>query len=327
MSIHPYAWEKSLIERALVPHLLHKRKNAAPKPDRGYIAPAHAECENITRKNSRSFYLASGYLPKEKRIAIRSLYAFCRYTDDLVDIDDGNARYTFDDWKKRSLATALYENDFVLTAWLDTRIRHHIPTAYIEQFLDGVAMDQSKCKYENFEDLAYYCYGVASTVGLMSMSIIGFSSTDAIPYAVRLGVALQMTNILRDVAEDWERERLYLPKNELDAFGLSHSDIETGIRTGSYDDNWRAFMRYQIRRTRNLYKEAWPGIAMLNPEGRFAIAAAAEMYSGILDDIEAHDYDVFTRRAHLSDWKKLARLPGIFRSVRKLPRWHESQVN
>ncbi|MEO8392138.1 MAG: squalene/phytoene synthase family protein, partial [Chloroflexota bacterium] len=134
----------------------------------------------------------------------------------------------------------------------------------------------------------------------------------ALPYAVKLGVALQMTNILRDVGEDWQAGRLYLPQEELAAFHLTEADIGRG-QSGA---RWRDFMRFQIERTRRLYDEAEPGIAMLNPDGRFAISAAADLYRAILTDIEAHDYDVFSRRAHIGAVGKLARLPRIWRKSR-----------
>jgi phytoene synthase len=149
---------------------------------------------------------------------------------------------------------------------------------------------------------------VAATVGLMSMHIIGFASSGAIPYAIRLGVALQLTNILRDVAEDWRAGRLYLPAEELAAYGLTEADVAAA----QVDGRWRAFMRFQIARNRRLYAEATPGIGLLNPDGRLAVAAAATLYRAILDDIEAHDYDVFSRRAHVSAWGKLRQLPALW---------------
>jgi phytoene synthase len=179
---------------------------------------------------------------------------------------------------------------------------------YAEQLIAGVARDVTVHRYGSFEDLAAYCYGVASTVGLMAMHIIGYAGKDAIPYAVKLGVALQLTNILRDVGEDWRSGRLYLPQDELAAYALAEDDIAAGV----VDGRWRAFMRFQIDRTRKLYAEALPGIGLLDPDGRFAIGAAAGLYRGILDDIEAHDYDVFSRRAHVSTAGKLAKLPGIW---------------
>src|SRR6185437_14455354 len=167
------------------------------------------------------------------------------------------------------------------------------------------ARDLRQQRYSTFAELADYCYGVASTVGLMVMHIVEFQSEDAMPYAVKLGIALQLTNILRDVEVDWQAGRLYLPLDELAQFGLTEADVARGV----VDDRWRAFMRYQIARARSLYAEAEQGSALLDAEGRFAIAAAAGLYQAILGDIEAHDYDVFRRRAHIGSWSKLQRLP------------------
>jgi phytoene synthase len=186
--------------------------------------------------------------------------------------------------------------------------------ATLNKLLDGVASDLSKSRYQTFDELAAYAYSVASTVGLMAMHIIGFSGPEAIPFAVKLGVALQVTNILRDIAEDWRNGRVYLPQEDLARFGLTDADLAAGKVTPA----WRAFMRFQIVRVRRLYTESWPGIAMLKEDGRFAIAAATDLYEAILDDIEAHDYDVFSRRAHLTGWGKLRRLPGIWLKAQAL---------
>ena len=193
-------------------------------------------------------------------------------------------------------------------AWSAARARYRVPERYAEQLVDGVARDLHQSRYETFADLAGYAYGVASTVGLMSMHIIGFSGAESIRYAVKLGVALQLTNILRDVGEDWRRGRLYLPLAELAHFGLTEADI-AGRRV---DNRWRAFMQFQIARNRALYEEAQPGIALLAADGRFAISAAALFYRAILDDIEAHDYNVFDRRAYIGRWSKLSMLPQIW---------------
>ena len=123
-----------------------------------------------------------------------------------------------------------------------------------------------------------------------------------------------MTNILRDIAEDWERGRLYIPQDELQAFGVSEQDIADGRVTA----NWRKLMQFQIERTRRLYTEAWPGISLLNAEARLAILAAADFYRGILSNIERHDYDVFSRRAHLTQWGKIRRLPSLWWQSRNL---------
>jgi phytoene synthase len=247
-------------------------------------------------------------LPPDRKQAVRGLYAFCRVSDDLIDEGGSNKLQKLHLWRHHSLSEHPPLNDMVALAWADTRLSYSIPQRYAEQLLDGVASDLTKTRYADFEELTDYCYSVASTVGLMAMHIIGYESEEAIPYAVKLGVALQLTNILRDVAEDWENGRLYLPQDELAAFGLTEEDIEAGV----VDGRWQDFMKFQIERVRRLYAEALPGIALLNKKGRFAIAAAAELYRAILDDIENHDYDVFSRRAHINKWEKLRRLPGIF---------------
>ena len=148
----------------------------------------------------------------------------------------------------------------------------------------------------------------------MSMHIVGFHNNDAVPYAIKLGVALQMTNILRDVGEDYQNGRLYLPREELAFYGIRESDIAEGRIT----DNWRQFMKFQIDRTRQLYAESWAGVKMLEREGQLAIGAASVFYQGILDEIEKSDYNVFNRRASLSTLAKASRIPALWLKVRSL---------
>lgn len=312
MSIQIDAWEYRLLAKAYAPLEERLRHDVELLANRAQHQRAYAHCKNVTRKYSHTFFIASGLMPRAQRRATRALYAFCRVSDDLVDREGTDKAGKLHEWRQRSLSGQPQTDDLVTLAWADTCARYQIPRQYAEQLLDGIGSDLTQTRYETFDDLAHYCYAVASTVGLMSMHIVGYVGKEAILYAVKLGVALQLTNILRDVAEDWENGRLYLPQDELAAFGLAEADIETGI----VDDRWRAFMRFQIDRARQLYAEALPGIAMLGKNGRFAVGAAAELYRAILDDIEAHDYDVFTRRAHVSDRKKLSLLPGIWRRAR-----------
>jgi phytoene synthase len=204
------------------------------------------------------------------------------------------------------------QDDLVAAAWADTLARYHIPRHYALQLIDGVARDLFQVRYQTFDELATYCYGVASTVGLMSMYIVGFHSSEAVPYAIKLGVALQMTNILRDVGEDYHSGRLYLPRQELAFHGIRESDIAEG----RLNDNWRQFMRFQIERTRQLYAESWPGVRMLEREGQLAIGAASVFYQGILDEIEKNDYNVFSRRASLSALGKISRIPALWLKVK-----------
>ena len=274
------------------------------------LQAAYAHCETVTAAHSRSFHLASGMLPLDKRQATRALYAFCRTTDDIVD-DEGNIlekEQRLRHWQRIGLSLNPPADELTAVAWAKARQDYGVPIRYAEQLIEGLSRDLHQTRYHSFADLATYCYGAASTVGLMSMHIVGFRNKHAIPYAVKLGLALQMTNILRDVGEDWQRDRLYLPLDELAAYGLDESDIARGIVT----DQWRNFMRFQIARTRQLYQEAWPGINLLQKDGRFAIAVAADVYRAILDDIEAHDYDIFNRRAYVTSWGKLRRLPLLW---------------
>jgi phytoene synthase len=299
--LQTHAWEPALLSRAL--EAWQSITIAAPQSlsDRVLLDRANAYCAHVTAHHSRSFYRASSFLPGEERRAVRALYAFCRVTDDIVDCPDCDPQRDLRAWCDVVFAAEPPPTNLVAVAWADARQRYHIPTRLAEQLIDGVARDLHQSRYTRFDDLTAYAYGVASTVGLMSMRIIGYRNASAIPYAIKLGVALQLTNILRDVGEDWRTGRVYLPADELAAFGLSEVDLARG----QVDDRWRAFMRFQIERNRRLYAEAWPGIELLNEDGRFAIAAAGDLYRRILDDIEAHDYDVFTRRAHVSTPRKL----------------------
>lgn len=319
VTIHP--WEHSLLSLA---HEAWHSTSTVPVvsiQDQAFLSQAYADCEALTSVHSRSFHLASALLPRQKRKAVRALYAFCRTTDDVVDEKpSGTAEErsvvidALDNWRQRSLFAPPRANDSVVLAWADARSRYQIPQRYAEQLIEGVAQDIDKKRYATFAELTAYCYGVASTVGLMSMYIIGFAGPEAISYAVKLGVALQLTNILRDVREDWAAGRLYLPLEELEDFGLTVADIEAERN----DERWRSFMQFQIQRNRQLYAEAWPGIGLLDADGRFSIAAAAGLYQGILDDIEAHHYDVFSRRAYVGRWGKLRKLPNIWWRSRRL---------
>ena len=274
----------------------------------GELETAYRFCTEMTYEHSRTFYVASSLLPTMEKRAMRALYAFCRMSDDIVDTATVDPTPALRAWEQRAFQLNPPATDLIAVAWADARTRYQIPQSYGRQLLEGVSCDLTKNRYDTFAELASYCYGVASTVGLMAMHITGFNGQQAIPYAIKLGVALQLTNILRDVGEDWRIGRFYLPLEELQQFDLTEADIEAGI----VDDRWRAFMRFQIERTRRLYEESLPGIAMLSRQGRFAVAAAAELYRAILLDIEANDYNNFTYRAHLSKRQKLSRLPGIY---------------
>ena len=321
MSAQQHLWERSLLAWA-AEGLKHEAPAQAPMRETRLLDQAYAYCDKIARQQGRTFYKASSLLSDAKRRAVRALYAFCRITDDIVDRAGAEPEAALAAWKQRSLfapllAVALSPDDLVVVAWADARARYRIPTAYAEQLIDGVARDLTTTRYASFDDLAAYCYGVASTVGLLSMHIIGFAGREAIPYAVKLGVALQITNILRDVREDWAAGRVYLPQEELAAFGLSDADISVLSTAGfrgedGITDRWRAFMRFQIESNRQLYDEAASGIAWLDPAGRYAIAAAAGSYRDILETIAARDGDVFSQRAKPRTRTALPRAVGLW---------------
>ena len=300
-----HEWEQSLLALAQEVGEIHTHghRSSTSLPESQTLRRAYEQCRLITEQNSRSFYLATTLLPREKRQAVHALYAFCRLADDLIDESHEQPGLALQRLRESIHNPRQFDNDpsgEILLAWEDARHRFRVPVRYSDQLLDGVERDLHQVRYKSFEELTVYCYGVASTVGLMSMHIIGYSP-EATSYAVKMGVALQLTNILRDIDEDYRAGRLYLPLEDLTAFGLDEHDIASE----QVDERWRNMMRFQIARTRRIYAEAWPGIAYLNPRGRLSAAAATIFYKGILDDIEAHDYDVFTRRAHVNEWNKI----------------------
>lgn len=279
-----------------------------------YLGEAYALAREITRDASKSFYLSTLFLPRPKRRALQALYAFLRTTDNIVD--DGGAGATLatlEGWRIRSRRAVADQDHPVLLAWADTREHFGVPQALAEELIDGVAMDLTVTRYGTFEALQRYCYCVASTVGLMSMHIIGSvdgraeTIVEATPYAAQLGLAMQLTNILRDVGEDARVGRIYLPQDELRGAGYGEEELLAGMITPTF----RALLDAQIARANALYEASLPGIALLHPESRFAIASAAAIYRGILPKIVANDYDVFTRRAHLNLREKLVLLPQV----------------
>lgn len=275
---------------------------------------AFAEAERLTRENSKTFHLATALLPTEAKHAIHSLYAFCRSTDDLVD-KEGATLTEVEEWRVQVALPAAVQLNPALSGWALTRERYAINPRYEAELIDGVALDLSKNRYATWMELERYCYLVASTVGLLSMPIIGLaegaSFDEAAPLAIKLGVALQLTNILRDVGEDAGRGRVYLPQTDLARFGLTAEDVLNQV----YDERFVELMKFEIKRARDLYYRALPGIALLAPAARPAVGAAALLYRAILDEIEALDYNVYQQRAHTSGWRKLSLLPSILWTV------------
>jgi 15-cis-phytoene synthase len=288
---------------------------------------AYTFCADLTREHSKSFYFSTRFLPAEKKRAIRAFYAFCRATDDIVDhpANETNPAQQLAHWRTSARLHGKSQRNPILSAWADTRDRYEVPQRYIEELIDGCEMDLRVNRYETFDDLRQYCYRVASTVGLVSMHIIGVNNGDARMIqqaqqcATTLGIALQLTNILRDVGEDWQLGRVYLPQEDLRRFEYTEDDL----RHGAINERFRALMRFEIERTHRLYEEGWHGIAYLNREGRLAVGAAISLYRNILDRIVHNDFDVFTRRAHLSMLGKIKHIPGIYLNVRGLAREYD----
>ena len=298
MTIHPAAYYLAALPDT--------RGNYTTAGDVCYTLPtAYVACREITRQHSKSFFLASRLLPPPKRRAMEALYAFCRTSDDFVDAN-ANGAAALAHWVALLRHPSPRLDHPVVVAWGDTCERYALSYELANELLAGVAMDLTVQRYATFAELWVYCYRVASVVGLLSMQIIGYAP-GAEAYAIRLGIALQLTNILRDIGEDARRGRIYLPQEDLHRFGLSEHDIFAGVR----DDRFKALMRYQIARAEQLYRDSWPGVALLNRDGQMAVAAAALLYRGILAKIAANDYDVFNRRAHLTLAEKLLMLPHV----------------
>ncbi|HEY1017330.1 MAG TPA: phytoene/squalene synthase family protein, partial [Herpetosiphonaceae bacterium] len=253
----------------------------------GALARAYDDCARLTRAHSKSFFFSTQLLPPAKRAAIRALYAFCRTSDDLVDLHPADAAKRLADWR-RTLQAPPRADDPVPLAWADVVGRYGVAPALVAELLAGMEMDLSLSRYDTFADLWVYCYRVASVVGLMSMQIIGHGP-GAAPYAIKLGVALQLTNILRDVGEDAARGRIYLPREDLERFGVAEDEVLAGRQS----PRMQALLQFEIDRAHQLYELSWPGIALLSPDSRGAVATAACVYRGILDKIVANRYDVF----------------------------------
>ncbi len=279
------------------------------------LAGSYAYCERLARREAGNFYHAFRVLPRGQRRAMCALYAFLRVTDDIGDGPGPPAAKLapLADWRRRlDLALAGCYTHRLHAAFHHTVTTHGIPRAYFDAVVDGVAMDLGPVRYATFADLYRYCYHVASVVGLACIHIWGFTDERANEYAESAGVAFQLTNILRDLAEDAARDRVYLPQEDLDRFGYPAERLRHGER----DERFRALMRFEIERARGYYAAAEPLAALLSPTGRAIFGVMTRTYRGLLDVMERRDYDVFTRRVRLSTWRKL----GL--AARALPvRW------
>jgi phytoene synthase len=280
-------------------------------------ADVFAATEQVIRSHSKTFYFATALLLRDQRNAIRALYAFCRASDDLVDREEASLA-DVENWRQE-VRRPLYAQDRPeLVAWALTRESYAIDLRYEQELLDGISLDVQPRLYADWPALEHYCYLVASTVGLLSLPVIGtapgVSFEQAAPFAARLGIALQLTNILRDVGEDAAHGRVYLPLADLARFALTPQDILRGVS----DERFIALMKFEIARAREIFDQALPGIALLSISARPAVGAAAMLYRDILNEIEKLGYQVFNKRAHTSGLQKLLRLPVILYKILRL---------
>eukprot|EP00600_Ochromonadales_sp_CCMP1393_P000238 CAMPEP_0174978678 /NCGR_PEP_ID=MMETSP0004_2-20121128/14346_1 /TAXON_ID=420556 /ORGANISM="Ochromonas sp., Strain CCMP1393" /LENGTH=368 /DNA_ID=CAMNT_0016230095 /DNA_START=245 /DNA_END=1351 /DNA_ORIENTATION=+ len=280
---------------------------------------AYRRCEYVTELFSKTFYMGSSLMGQKAKKHVWAIYAWCRRTDDIVDspralLNRETLKNDLADWEKRLDSIWADEpQDLFDLAMADTVKAY--PTMPIQPYKDmikGMIMDVPGLgpdRYQTFDDLYLYCYRVAGTVGLMTLPVLGtaegFAEAEATEPALALGIALQLTNILRDVGEDLERGRIYLPQDEIAQFGLTEEDFFRCEVTPKYVE----FMKFQIARARAYYKQAESGVPMLSSNGRFAVQASLELYSRILDVIERNGYDNFNKRAYTTKFEKLSVLP------------------
>lgn len=309
------------------------------------LQTAYTKCRRITRDYAKTFYMATRFLPNEKQRSIFAIYTLCRYVDNLVDDDQdlleasqsalstplnsslnsisNPSRYSVSPRPleklqefKETLSEA-YDGrqmqDPVLTAITDSLLSSGIPLSYPLELISGVEMDLVKNRYRTFDEVYDYSYKVASVVGLMTSKVFGYSDEKALEHAVDLGIAMQLTNILRDVGEDLKRNRIYLASEELERFGITEEELFQYEIT----DNFIAFMKFQIERTRDYYESAKRGVNLLSRDSRLPVWLALENYSRILSKIEHNDYDVFSQRAHLTSVEKFSILPRILYRMQK----------
>ncbi|CAL1389653.1 unnamed protein product [Linum trigynum] len=279
-----------------------------------FLNHAYDRCGEVCAEYAKTFYLGTLLMTPERRRAVWAIYVWCRRIDELVDgpVATHITPKALDGWERR--LNNLFEGrpyDMFDAALSDTVTKYPVDIQPFKDMIEGMRMDLKKSRYPNFDELYLYCYYVAGTVSLMSVPVMGISteskaSTESVyNAALALGIANQLTNILRDVGEDARRGRIYLPQDELRQAGLSDEDIFKGKVT----EKWRSFMKWQIKRARMFFDQAEKGVGELNGESRWPVWASLILYKQILDAIEANDYDNFTKRAYVGKAKKFASLP------------------
>lgn len=282
------------------------------------VDEAYDYCRSVAQRASKTFYWGSLFLPPPKRRAIWAVYAFCRVVDDIVDEENepgivrrGHLRGSnkpeeeLDYW--RSAIERVYQRGGiddgpVQLAWSHMIAHYSVPLEPVLDLVQGVQMDLSRLRYETFKDLYLYCYRVAGTVGLLTSPIFGYHDKAALQHAVDLGVALQLTNILRDIGEDARRGRIYLPLDEMRRFGYSEAELMAGV----INDPFRELVRFQIARADDYYQRSLPGISLLSADSRLAVRLSGVLYRHILDRIRLNNFNVFTKRASVPFKTKVA---------------------
>lgn len=300
--------------------MLQLHKKLQPKQPLATPEESYEYCRQVTAKYSKTFYLGTLLMPKEKRSAIWAIYVWCRRTDELVDGPQATftTPETLDLWEQQLESVFSGQPiDDPDVALVDTLKRFPMDIQPFKDMIAGQRMDLYRNRYETFEDLKLYCYRVAGTVGLMSSAVLGIDETYLnapwyqksvyIPEeeAIALGIANQLTNILRDVGEDRGRNRIYLPLEDLARFNYNEEDLFNGV----IDDRWYSLMQFQIDRAKDYYESAERGIKALNPDGRWPVWSALMLYQGILDVIAKNNYDVFNYRAFVPTPNKMLYLP------------------
>jgi phytoene synthase len=272
------------------------------------LRASYEECKRLNALHGKTYYLATLLLPKAKRPFVHALYGFARYADEIVDdlastLTDAEKAAELKTWGDGVLAGLKSgdSNDQVGRALIDTVARFAIPHEHFVAFLHSMTMDLTVTEYANYEALMEYVYGSAAVIGLEMVPILGPLSDEAYEPAEKLGVAFQLANFIRDVGEDLDRGRVYLPQDELAQFGVDREMLEARKLTPQIT----AALKFQIERVRQLQREATPGILELEPASRPCIEAASELYCGIVDEVEAIGYDVFNKRAKTSTGRRM----------------------
>jgi 15-cis-phytoene synthase len=282
------------------------------------VRMSYLRCKELNKQYGKTYYLATLLLPPSKRPFVHALYGLARYADEIVDdMESGKTDAERATWLSEWSASFFADldrgvsDDPICRAVVDTAVRWEIPREYFEAFFTSMTMDLSVTEYETFDDLFTYVYGSAAVIGLQVVPILEPSEQAAFKYAQDLGIAFQLANFIRDVNEDLDRGRVYLPLAELRQFGVDRSDLELRVATPAV----KAALKFQIARVQQLEEQSKIGIAMLHPAAQPCIEAARILYCGIVDEVERIDYEVFSTRATVPMRRRLGiALPAWFKA-------------